>query len=94
VITVTDDARLLAQEILHPPAPRPAAPALWLVRLQTIGLLPPGIRAGYGFSWSPRREAWAAASARIVRTTLRLTPPVIRHWPAARRAARRALLPA
>jgi uncharacterized protein (DUF2236 family) len=93
-IAVTDDARLLAREILHPPAPRPAAPALGLVRLQTIGLLPPKIQAGYGFSWSPRREAWVATSARIVRTTLRLTPPVIRHWPAARRAARRALVPA
>jgi uncharacterized protein (DUF2236 family) len=93
-IAVTEDARLLAREILHPPAPRLAAPALRLVRLQTVGLLPARIRAGYGFSWSPRTEAWVDRSARLVRTTLRLTPPVVRHWPAARRAARRALLPA
>jgi uncharacterized protein (DUF2236 family) len=93
-IAVTDDARLLAREILHPPAPRLAAPALSVVRLQTIGLLPPRIRAGYGFPWSPRREAGLAMSARVVRTALRLTPSVVRHWPAARRAARRALLPA
>jgi uncharacterized protein (DUF2236 family) len=93
-IAVTDEARLLAREILHPPAPRLAAPALGLVRLQTIGLLPERIRAGYGFEWSPSRESSVAASARVVRTALRLTPSVIRHWPAARRAARRALVPA
>jgi len=93
-ITVTADARLLAREILYPPAPRLAAPALWLVRLQMVGLLPATIRAGYGYSLSPRREAWVGLSARLVRATLRLTPPVVRHWPAARRAARRAVLPA
>jgi uncharacterized protein (DUF2236 family) len=93
-ITVTDDARLLAREILYPPVPHLAAPALSLVRLQTIGLLPVTIRSGYGFPWSSRRETWIAVSARFVRATLRLTPSVIRHWPAARRAARRAILPA
>jgi uncharacterized protein (DUF2236 family) len=93
-ITVTDDARLLAHDILYPPVPRLAAPALSLVRLQTVGLLPARIRAGYGFSWSQRKEAMMATSARLVRAALRLTPPVVRYWPAARRAARRAILPA
>ena len=32
-------------------------------------------------------------SGRLVRVALRLTPPFVRHWPAARRAARAALLP-
>jgi uncharacterized protein (DUF2236 family) len=93
-IAITDDARLLAREIVYPPVPRLAAPALSLVRLHTIGLLPESIRAAYGFSWSPRQQAWMTASIRLVRATLRLTPPIARHWPAARRAARRALLPA
>lgn len=93
-ITVTDDARLLAHDVLHPPAPRLAAPALWLVRLQTVGLLPAKIRAGYGFSWNPRRERVLGMSTQLTRATLRLTPSVVRHWPAARRAARRAVLPA
>jgi len=84
-ITVTGEARLLAREILDPPAPRLAAPALAMVRLQTIGLLPPTIRASYGFPWTSRSEAWMTAFARLVRGTLRLTPPIIRHWPAARR---------
>jgi uncharacterized protein (DUF2236 family) len=93
-IAVTDDARELARDILCPPAPRLAAPALGLVRLQTVGLLPPAIRAAYGFSWGPRRQRLTAVSARLVRAALRLTPPIVRHWPAARRAARRAVLPA
>jgi uncharacterized protein (DUF2236 family) len=93
-ITLTDDARLLAREIVYPPVPRLTAPALWLVRVHTVGLLPASIRAAYGFSWSPRREAWMTASTRLVRAALGITPPVVRHWPAARRAARRAMLPA
>jgi uncharacterized protein (DUF2236 family) len=90
-ITVTDTARLVARDILYPPAPRLAAPAFSLVRLPTVGLLPSGIREGYGLSWSPRRDAMLGLSAGLVRGALRLTPPVVRHWPAARRARRRAV---
>jgi uncharacterized protein (DUF2236 family) len=90
-IAVSEDARLLAREILYPPAPRLAAPALVLVRLHTVGLLPASIRAAYGLSWSARRQAAMTASTRLVRAALRFTPSVVRHWPAARRAARRIL---
>jgi uncharacterized protein (DUF2236 family) len=90
-IAVTDNARMLARDVLDPPAPRLAAPALSLVRLQTVGLLPPGIREDYGFPWSPRRERLLGVSTGLARTVLRVTPPIIRHWPAARRARRRAL---
>jgi uncharacterized protein (DUF2236 family) len=90
-ITVTDNARMLARDVLYPPAPRLAAPALSLVRLQTVGLLPPGIREDYGFPWSARRERLLGVSTGLARTVLRVTPPIIRHWPAARRARRRAL---
>jgi uncharacterized protein (DUF2236 family) len=93
-ITITHDARLLAWDILYPPVPRLAAPALSLMRLQIVGLLPARIRASYGLEWSPRKEALVGLSARLLRVALRLTPPIVRHWPAARRAARAALLPA
>jgi uncharacterized protein (DUF2236 family) len=92
-ITVTEDARRLAREILDPPAPRVAAPALGLVRLQTVGLLPARIRTCYGLSWGSGRESALRASTCLIRATLRLTPSVVRHWPAARRAARRAVMP-
>jgi uncharacterized protein (DUF2236 family) len=90
-IVVTDAARTLARAIVYPPAPRLAGPVLWLIRLTTVGLLPPAIREGYGFPWDSRSEATLRLSARLIRHTLPLMPPVVRHWPAARRApARRA----
>jgi uncharacterized protein (DUF2236 family) len=89
-ITVTDAARTLARTIVYPQAPRVAEPALGLVRLTTIGLLPPTIRAGYGFTWSSRNEAMLRLSAGLVRKLLALTPSILRHWPAARAAFRAA----
>ena len=88
-ITVTDNARMLARDVLFPPAPRLAAPVLSLVRLQTVGLLPPRIREEYGLPWSTRRERLLGVSTGLARTLLRVTPPIVRHWPAARRAQRR-----
>jgi uncharacterized protein (DUF2236 family) len=86
-ICVTDAARTLAQAIVEPEAPRLAAPAVALLRLTTVGLLPPAVRAGYGFAWDERREVRLRRWAGLVRTLLRLTPSVLRHWPAARAAA-------
>ena len=88
VIAVTDTARTLARDVLYPPAPSVAWPMLALVRLATIGLLPPPVREGYGFAWSDRREAQLRRAAGVLRHVLRWTPPVIRHWPSARRATK------
>jgi uncharacterized protein (DUF2236 family) len=92
-ICVTDTARALAREIVTPPLPRMARPLVWLARLPVIGLLPPSIRAGYGFRWDARREAALRLSAMAVRRILPLTPSVVRHWPLARSAFRRASPP-
>jgi uncharacterized protein (DUF2236 family) len=88
-IAVTNTARTLARAILYPHVPAVLAPATAVLRLITIGLLPPAIRAAYGFPWSARRDTALRGLAWLVRTLLRLTPPVLRHWPAARGAARR-----
>jgi len=85
-ITVTNVARTLAGTIV----PRLTNPALGLMRLTTIGMLPPAIRDGYGFAWGSRNEAMLRLSARLVRGLLPLTPPVVRYWPAARAAFRAA----
>jgi uncharacterized protein (DUF2236 family) len=90
-IAVSDTARMLARDVLYPPVPRVAAPALALVRLQTVGLLPPAIREGYGLPWSERRQRLLGVSARLTRTVLRVSPPIVRHWPAARRMRRGAV---
>jgi uncharacterized protein (DUF2236 family) len=83
-ISVTETARTLARAIMYPEAPRLAAPAFWLMRQTIIGLLPPAIRRGYGFSWSVRSESRFRRAAGLVRALLPLTPSVLRYWPAAR----------
>ena len=88
-ITVTDTARTLAGSILYPESPRMAQPVLWVVRLTTAGLLPPVVRNGYGISWTPQKQTMLFLSAGLIRNLLRLTPGLVRHWPAARRAHRR-----
>jgi uncharacterized protein (DUF2236 family) len=89
-IAVSGAARSLARDILYPDALRVAAPAAALMRLTTLGLLPPAIRTDYGFSWSSRQDAWLRRCAGLVRALLPLTPSLLRHWPAARASRRRA----
>ncbi len=87
-ISVTDIARTLARAIVYPQVSPVAAPAISVMRLTTIGLLPPSIRADYGLPWSARCETLLRGSAAVIRTLLPLAPSVFRHWPAARAAAR------
>lgn len=89
-ILVTDVARRLARMLVYPDAPRVAEPAFALMRAITLGLLPPRIRDGYGFAWSSRHAAALRLSAGLVRRLLRVTPPYVRYWPAARAALRAA----
>lgn len=90
-IAVTDTARRLAQAIVYPSLPRVARPAMWLVRLPTLGLLPPTVRAGYGLAWPEASQAMLQLSAGCVRNfVLPLTPSFVRHWPATQRARRAA----
>jgi len=89
-IRVTDTARTLARGVLYPPMSAPAWPALAMLRLATVGLLPPVLRQAYGFPWDSRRAAALRVSTRVIRGLLPLVPPVLRHWPAARAAMRRA----
>ncbi len=64
VLTVTPDARDIAEAVLHPPG---AAQAGGLVRTITAGLLPPRLRQAFGLDWGPRREARLAALTESVR---------------------------
>ena len=89
-IAVSDQSRMLAAEILRPRLPWLLRPLVPIFQLPMVGLLPPSVRAAYGFPWDRRREHLLEDSARIVRPLLALTPSLFRHWPAARRAFRRA----
>ncbi|MFN8633581.1 MAG: oxygenase MpaB family protein [Chloroflexota bacterium] len=89
-IAVSEESRVLAAEILHPILPPALMPLSPFFRLPMVGLLPPSVRAAYGFAWDARREHLLQDSARLVRPLLALTPSLLRHWPAARRAFARA----
>jgi uncharacterized protein (DUF2236 family) len=89
-ITVTETACNLAREIVSPAVLWPGQPLVWLMRLPTIGLLPPAIRQAYGFPWDSRHEAALHLSAELVRGLLPMTPSFLRHWhPGLNRTANR-----
>lgn len=85
-LAVGAGARRLAEALLAPPGRRWVAPALWLGRLTTVGLLPPSIRDAYGFPWRPRDARCLRSAAAVLRAARRVTPPPLREWPAARRS--------
>ncbi len=84
-IVVTDTSRALARAVLYPPKWYVAWPAFRAMQLLTIGTLPPSIREAYGFEWRARDVRALARWTALLRTSLRLLPPVAREWPAARR---------
>lgn len=83
-LVVGDTARALAGDVLAPPQSIVIAPARALNRIVTIGLLPPSIRAQYGFAWSSRDQARFHQALRLLRVTRSLLPPVLARWPDAR----------
>ncbi|HZB26607.1 MAG TPA: oxygenase MpaB family protein, partial [Vicinamibacterales bacterium] len=84
-IAVTDTSRSLAHALLFPPGSLILWPALRPARLITFALLPPQIRAAYGFRWDAREARAFARWTAFLRTAVRLLPRVAREWPAARR---------
>ena len=85
-IVVTDTARTIEHEVLSLGLPRPARPLAALARLPVVGLLPGHIREAYGFEWTRGQERTLDALAAATRHALPLLPPLLRYWPAARRA--------
>ena len=68
---ITPEARELALEIvMRPPVPLRMRPMLELVNQITVGLLPPEIRRGYGFSWDPARSVALHGGAEYVRRVM------------------------
>ena len=84
-IVVTDTSRALARALLYPPQWYVAWPAFRAMQLLTIGSLPPSIRRAYAFEWGERDVRAFARWTALLRTSLRLLPPLAREWPMARR---------
>lgn len=88
-IAVGSVARRLAAQILKPKLRFVPRPAFAPLTLMTVGLLPPKLRAAYGFRWSPARSAAFKAGAVAIGTTARTLPARIRLFPQALAAERR-----
>lgn len=85
-LVVGDDARAIANDLLHPRrAPIWLRAAMPLARTVTSGLLPPAVRDAYGLPWRPRRFAVTVAFLRVL---VRLVPRPLRELPARRLLAR------
>ena len=86
-LAVGEQARRLAAALLALPGGPCVAPARWLGRLITVGLLPAPLRDGYGFVWRERDARRLRAAAAALRAARRMAPRVLREWPAARRVS-------
>jgi uncharacterized protein (DUF2236 family) len=59
-----------------------------LANFVTVGLLPPGVRRQYGFSWDPARALARRGGAEYLkRVVVPMLPQGVRYVPSARRAA-------
>ena len=83
----------LARLIFHPGGGM-LVPAAAVLKLVTVGLLPPEVRRQYGYRWSPGRERLLDAFAAAMRAALPVMPRVLRVAPAARAVERRTRRPA
>lgn len=79
-LRVTDDARGVVRDLLHPRlAPLWVRSAMPLVRIVTVGLLPAPLRAQYGFAWGPREQRRFRRAVAALRTVRALLPaPLLR----------------
>jgi uncharacterized protein (DUF2236 family) len=84
-IAVSPTSRAVARAILFPPGWRLLWPAFRPLQLITIGLLPPAIRAEYGFTWTARDARALTRWTTALRLLHRAAPRVVREWPASRR---------
>ena len=85
LIEVTATARGLAGPLLSPPL-GPASPLFRIMRLTSIGMLPPDIRAQYEFAWSENHTRRYGRTIAVIRRIRPLLPLPIRHWKQARAA--------
>ena len=89
-IAVTETSRTLARALLFPPGSPVLFPVFRALQIVTIGLLPPPIRAAYGFPWGPREARAFRRWTAFLRTLHHAAPRLAREWPAARRIRRAA----
>jgi uncharacterized protein (DUF2236 family) len=66
-LAATPAARAVARQVTETPYPGVGRTRTRLLRLATVGLLPPEVRGWYGLEWGPRDAAILAGTAAAVR---------------------------
>ncbi|HSL11751.1 MAG TPA: oxygenase MpaB family protein [Actinomycetota bacterium] len=85
-LRVDDEARTLANAVLHPAVSAPVRPVGALLAWITAGLLPSTVRDAYGLPWTARDERALEVVGAAARMAGGLLPDVVRRWPHARAA--------
>ena len=88
-VHVTPQGRHVGRYILAPGAWWMPPPAALLMQFVTVWLLPPPLRAGFGYDWGPRRERLTETLAALSRIVVPRLPHLMRDLPLARAADRR-----
>jgi uncharacterized protein (DUF2236 family) len=83
-LRVTETTRDVTDAVLRPDLTPLAWPAVELLRMVTVGTLPPGLRSELGVNWGPARERALAGSQLAVRRLMPLLPSLVRRFPNAR----------
>lgn len=83
-ILVSGQARELTRAVLSPSGAWMAAPATWVNRTVTVGLLPAWVRDDYGFAWSPEHERRFMRTLATLQATRRWLPDRLACWPQSR----------
>lgn len=82
-IAVSDQAREVARAVLSPPLTHVVAPAVWVNRVLTLGLVPPHVRDQYGFAWRARDGRAFDRLVLALRAIRRVMPRRLALWPEA-----------
>jgi uncharacterized protein (DUF2236 family) len=80
-LPVTDTARGIAHDVLHPVVGPMVRPGNAMLRAVTAGLLNPRMREQFGLPWGAIERAGFAVSTIALRGAIRAMPPTSRFWP-------------
>lgn len=84
-LAVGSHGRELSRAVLSPAGGWAVAPATWVNRVVTIGLLPSGVRQQYGLAWADRDERRLDRILSCLRAARRVLPDALALWPDSRR---------
>jgi uncharacterized protein (DUF2236 family) len=91
-LQVTDSLRDVSAATMRPKLPVPflGRPVVEYFNLVTTALMPAWLREELGLAWGPRRERVHAAQRNVIRRLIPVLPSLLRDFPPARSAERRA----